>query len=72
MKNYNNKELLALDIAKALHDPNSYAQFLSFAHSYPEDILRKLLARALSLPNINNRAAFFVSLVKGYDKTRNL
>jgi hypothetical protein len=69
MSYYNNKELLALDITKALNDPYSYSQFLAFAKKYPEDILRKLLNRALTLPNINNRAALFVSLVKGYDKS---
>jgi hypothetical protein len=66
---YNNKELLALEITKALNDPYSYSQFLSFAKRYPEDALRKILDRALTLPNINNRAALFVSLVKGYDKS---
>jgi hypothetical protein len=72
MQYYNNKELLALDISKALHDPKFYAQFLSFARKYPEDVLLELLARALAAPKINNRAALFVSLVNGYDKTREL
>lgn len=72
MHNYNSKELLALDIAKALNDPDSYAQFLSFAHRIPEDALRKLLARALSLKGIRNPAGLFVSLVKGYEKTRHM
>jgi hypothetical protein len=70
MNHYNEKELLALELAKALNDHDSYGQFLAFANRYPADLLRKKLARALSLPNIRNRAALFVSLVNNHDRSQ--
>lgn len=64
----NRQELLAKEIATALNDQASYAQFLSFTRRVPEKVLRDLLAKSLNGPNINNRPGYFVTSVKGYLK----
>jgi hypothetical protein len=72
MDHYNSKELLAIEIANALKDTDSYSQFLSFTDRYDHDVLRRLLSKSLSIPGIRNRAAYFMTLVKNYAKTNAL
>lgn len=72
MHHHNNKELLALEIATALKDTDSYQQFLSFTYKYPAEVLRRLLTKSLTIPGIRNRAAYFMTLVKNHDKTNSL
>jgi len=75
MNQYHNKELFALEMANSLNDPEAYSLFLAFARQYPEEQLRRLLAKALEMPAHlirKNRAALFVSLVKNYAKTQSV
>ena len=44
------QELLALDLAKGLGDPNGLGLYLSVAHKYPESVLRRALAEIRELP----------------------
>jgi len=65
------EELLASDIAEKLDDRQSIRQYLSYAHKYPESVLREFLSQALQTPSHRirkSRAALFAYLVKQYDQ----
>lgn len=44
------EELLAYDLAKALHDLPAFPLYLSYARKYPESLLREILGRAREVP----------------------
>jgi len=65
------EELLASDIAEMLDDQRNIRQHLSYAHKYPESVLREFLSQAQQTPLHRikkSRAALFAYLVKQYDQ----
>lgn len=65
----NEKELLAVDLAHELNDLASLPLYLSYAHKYPESLLRKVLGQVKEIPLIKirkSRGALFNHLVKKY------
>lgn len=71
---YYKAEQLAHEIAEALNDRESYSLFLSFAKRHPEEELRKLLIRTLSIPADKikrTRGALFTYLVSQYAEREN-
>lgn len=62
---------LAQEITDALHDSDAYSLYLSYTQKYPEDILRRILERVLSIPKEKikrTRGALFTYLVTQYAK----
>ncbi|MBI5374190.1 MAG: helix-turn-helix domain-containing protein [Candidatus Schekmanbacteria bacterium] len=65
------EELLALDLARGLHDHDSLFLYLSYAKKYPESVLRQLLSEVKAIPDNKikkGRGALFNHLVKQYAK----
>jgi hypothetical protein len=63
------QELLAFEIARSLGDTRSSELYLSFAQTYPEHLLRAILAEVLSVPLVKirkSRGALFTFLVRKY------
>ena len=60
---------LALEIAEALNDKQSLSMHQSFVRTVPEDKLREILAKVMSIPIEkikNTRGALFNYLVQQY------
>lgn len=65
------EDLLAMDLAQALSDPNGIALYRSYARRYPEALLRRVLSEVRQLPDAQirqSRAALFNHLVQLYAK----
>ena len=63
------KEQLAVDLAARLEDLRSLPLYLSYAHKYPEGILRKALGEVMEIPLSKikkSRGALFNHLVQKY------
>ena len=71
---YTRAEQLAHDIAEALEDREAEPLYLTFAKQIPEEQLRKLLRKVLSIPEEKirrTRGALFTYLVKQYAEREN-
>jgi Helix-turn-helix domain len=67
----NKHELLALDLADALHDRDNLPLYLSYAKRYPEQLLRSVLGEVKEIPIKKikkSRGALFNHLVQKYAK----
>lgn len=65
------EELLALDLATALNDPNGLPLYLSYSKKYSESLLRKVLreVKAIPIKSIKkSRGALFNYLIQKYAK----
>ena len=65
------EEKLAYEIAHALHDTDSIAQHIKFAHKYSEEHLKAVLMKVLSAKNIRNKGAYYTSIINrngGYNR----
>jgi hypothetical protein len=63
------EEIFAQEIASSLGDPGSAELYHSFARTYPEHLLRTILAEVLSVPLMKirkSRGALFTYLVHKY------
>lgn len=56
---------LALEIANALDDMDGLQSFRKMTERYSEEYLRERLLKTLSIQGINNKAAYFTTLVTG-------
>jgi len=67
MKNYEpHEKRLANEIAETLHDRDAIPFYLSLTKKYQEDFLRKILAKVMSIPEVDirkTRGALFTYLV---------
>ena len=73
--NYFKDEELAQEIAEALDDMDSLAFHRRCVSMYPEDFLRRQLAKALAMPSDKirtTRARLYNSLVSRHDKKSSL
>ena len=59
---------LALEIANALDDMDGLQSFRRMTERYSEEHLREKLLKTLSVHGINNKAAYFTTLVTGNAK----
>jgi hypothetical protein len=62
-------ELLAMDLARELNDPEGISLYLAYANKYPEPVLRGILGRVKEVPIEQikkSRGALFNYLVKRY------
>jgi len=67
----NREQLLAMDLAEGLDDLPHLARYLTYAHRYPESLLRRLLSEARAVPERDikrSRAALFEHLLKPHAK----
>lgn len=72
--NYNRTEQLAQEIAEELNDKEALPLYQSYAKRFPEEELRKLLVRVLSIPQEKikrTRGALFTYLVGQYAEREN-
>jgi DNA-binding transcriptional ArsR family regulator len=68
------EELLALDLAQALDDPQGLGFYLSYARKYPEPLLRRILGEVKEIPRDRikkGRGALFNYLVQKYAQEAN-
>jgi hypothetical protein len=65
------EELLALDLAEALKDRRGFKLYLSYAHQYPEPLLREVLSLVRQTPDQKikkSRGALFTYLIRQHAK----
>jgi|SRR6185437_3179530 len=68
MQHLSHKEEYALanKLAEALNEPHNLPLYVKFAQTVPKDYLLKKLAYVLSKDDIENKAAYFNSIVNTY------
>ena len=67
------KDLLALDVAKALDDMKNLGLYISYCRKYPEDLIRKILGIVKEFPPEKirkSKGALFNYLVQKHGKER--
>ncbi|MDP2960464.1 MAG: hypothetical protein Q8N71_03480, partial [candidate division Zixibacteria bacterium] len=67
----NRQQLLALDLARELHDRQGLPFYLSCTKKYPESLLRKVLGQVKEVPSekiTKSRAALFNHMIQKYDQ----
>ncbi len=57
---------LATEIAEAMRDTKSIVQYLKYVQQIPENVLRDFVVAILARSEIENRGAYFTTLVKQY------
>ena len=65
------EELLAYDLAEALHDLRGFPLYLSYARKYPESLLRETVGRVKEVPASKiktSRGALFNFLIQHHAK----
>ena len=68
------KEVLALEITKALNDGDNLPLYIYFAGKYPEQVLREILSAVMEVPEEKikkSRGALFNYLLKRYAQQAN-
>lgn len=68
---HSEQEQLAHEVAEALDDLDSLPLHLHYAREFPEDIIRKNMAKALAVQDVRkSRGAIFNSLMKNERRKR--
>jgi len=71
MQNHTEKEALAIELAEALKDADSLAFYRRCVERYPEEVLRRIVEKVLSIPQhkiTKTRGALFNSLLSNNGK----
>lgn len=69
--NYQESIEFAHEIGNALNDREAFPLYLTYVTKYPEEVIREILKRALSIPDHKirkTRGALFTYLVEQYAK----